>query len=43
MSFLKNLFGGTKLDGTALAHSKELKEYAQIALLAEFQPPRPLH
>ena len=43
MSFLKNLFGGTKLDGNALAHSKELKEYAQIALLTEFQPPRPLH
>ena len=43
MSFLKNLFGGTKLDGSALAQSKELKEYAQIALLAEFAPPRALH
>ena len=43
MSFLKNLFGGAKLDGSALAQSKELKEYAQIALLAEFQPPRSLH
>ena len=43
MSFLKNLFGGAKLDGSALAQSKELKEYAQIALLAEFLPPRSLH
>lgn len=43
MSFLKNLFGGAKLDGSALAQSKELKEYAQIALLAEFAPPRALH
>jgi hypothetical protein len=43
MSFLKNLFGGAKPDGSALAQSKELKEYAQIALLAEFAPPRALH
>lgn len=43
MSFLKNLFGGAKLDGDALVQSKELKEYAQIALLAEFITPRALH
>ena len=43
MSFLKHLFGGTKFDGSALAQSKELKEYAQIALLAEFLSPRAQH
>ena len=43
MSFLKNFFGGAKLDGSALALSQELKQYAQIALLAEFLAPRPPH
>ena len=43
MSFLKNLFGGNHLDGAALAHSPELKEYAQVDLLARFDPPRAAH
>jgi hypothetical protein len=43
MGFLKKLFGAGKLDGRALADSAEKAEYAQIALLCEFQPPRPLH
>jgi hypothetical protein len=43
MSFLKNLFGGQRLDGTALVESQELKEYAQIDLLAQFDPPQVLH
>lgn len=43
MQFLKNLFGGAKLDGAALAASPDLKEYAQIALLAHFLTPQPLH
>lgn len=44
MSFLRKLFGGTpRLDGAALATSTERKDYAQIALLAEFDPARPLH
>jgi hypothetical protein len=43
MSFLKNLFGGARLDGAALAQSQELKEMAQIDLLAQFDPPQPLH
>lgn len=43
MSFLKNLFGGSKLDGAALAQSQELREMAQIDLLAQFDPPRPAH
>ena len=43
MSFLKNLFGGARLDGAALAQSHELKEMAQIDLLAQFDGPRPLH
>ncbi len=33
MSFLRNLFG-TKLDGPALAHSRQPQDYAQIHLLA---------
>lgn len=44
MSFLKQLFGGgARLDGAALAQSQELKEYAQVDLLAQFDPPQPLH
>ncbi|MEZ4662156.1 MAG: hypothetical protein R2911_31790 [Caldilineaceae bacterium] len=43
MSFLKNLFGAKKLDGAALANSVEKGDYAQIALLSEFQNERPLH
>jgi hypothetical protein len=43
MSFLKNLFGGQRLDGAALAQSQDLKEYAQVDLLAQFDPPRALH
>lgn len=42
MQLFKTIFGA-KLDGMALAHSQELKEYAQIALLAAFLQPRPLH
>jgi hypothetical protein len=43
MSFLKNLFGGQRLDGMVLVESLDLKEYAQIDLLAQFDPPQPLH
>jgi len=43
MSFFKNLFGGSHLDGAALAHSQALKEYAQVDLLARFDPARALH
>lgn len=43
MSFLKKLFGGEKLDGEALALSKERADYAQIELLAQFVSPRPAH
>lgn len=43
MSFLKKLFGAKKLDGAALANSPEKGDYAQIALLAEFQNARPIH
>ena len=43
MSFLKNLFGGQRLDGAALVESQDLKEYAQIDLLAQFDPPQALH
>jgi hypothetical protein len=43
MSFLKSLFGGARLDGSALVQSRELKEYAQADLLAQFDPPQPLH
>jgi hypothetical protein len=43
MSFLRNLFGRSKLDGDALARSSEKAEYAQIELLAAFQSARPLH
>jgi hypothetical protein len=43
VSFLKNLFGGQRLDGGALAQSQDLKEYAQVDLLAQFDPARVLH
>jgi hypothetical protein len=43
MSLLKKLFGGSSLDGMALATSAEKADYAQIALLAAFVQPRPLH
>ncbi len=43
MSFLKKLFGGDKPDGDQLARSAELKEYAQIDLLAHFVEPTKLH
>ncbi len=43
MQFLKNIFGGTKLDGAALANSQELRSYAQAALLAHFLTAQPLH
>ena len=43
MSFLKNLFGSQQLDGNALVHSTEMKEYAQVDLLTRFDPARPLH
>ena len=43
MSFLKKLFGGVRLDGMTLAQSQELKEMAQIDLLAQFDPPRAAH
>jgi hypothetical protein len=43
MSFLKSLFGSQRLDGAFLAQSHELKEYAQVDLLAHFDPPHGLH
>lgn len=43
MSFLKNLFGRSKLDGDALARSAEASDYAQIELLGHFENPRKLH
>lgn len=44
MSLFKKLFGGTpKLDGDQLARSTELKESAQIDLLAHFVTPQPAH
>jgi hypothetical protein len=43
MSFLRNLFGRSKLEGDALARSGEKADYAQIELLAAFQTARPLH
>ncbi|HHY57516.1 MAG TPA: hypothetical protein GYA08_18990 [Chloroflexi bacterium] len=42
MQFLKNLFGG-QVDGMALVQSQELKEYAQIELLAYFAEPHAPH
>jgi len=43
MGFLRKLFGGARLDGAALATSTEKADYAQIELLSQFQPARPLH
>ena len=43
MSFLKNLFGRSKLDGDVLAQSSEADDYAQIELLGHFEKPRKLH
>lgn len=43
MSFFKKLFGGTRLNGEALARSSEKSDYAQVELLAHFRPTRPLH
>jgi hypothetical protein len=43
MSFLKNIFGRSKLDGEALALSQKLEEYAQLHLLSHFETPAPLH
>ena len=43
MSFLKNLFGGTKFNGAELARSQEMKDYAVVDLLARFVAARPLH
>ena len=43
MSFLKNLFSGQRFDGSALVESQDLKEYAQVDLLAQFDPPQALH
>lgn len=43
MSFLRNLWGRSKLNGEALARSTEKADYAQIELLAAFRTPRPLH
>jgi len=43
MSFLKNLFGRSKLDGDGLAQSLDVSEYAQIELLGHFETPRKLH
>ncbi|MFO7634166.1 MAG: hypothetical protein R6W76_16585 [Caldilinea sp.] len=42
MQLFKSLFGA-KVDGMALAQSQELKEYAQVGLLAQFSSPRALH
>ena len=41
MGFFKKLFGG-KLDGAALAQSTDKRDYAQIDLLARFDPAAPL-
>jgi hypothetical protein len=43
MSFLKKLFGSSKLDGEMLAQSAQREEYAQIELLNAFEKPRPRH
>lgn len=42
MSFLKKIFGGTSLDGTKLVTSTVKSDYAQIALLSQFDPPASL-
>jgi hypothetical protein len=43
MSFLRRLFGGSKLEGDGLARSSDKADYAQIELLASFIEPRPPH
>ncbi|MBX3010797.1 MAG: hypothetical protein KF832_04785 [Caldilineaceae bacterium] len=43
MSFLRNLWKRSTLDGAAMAQSAEKAEYAQIELLAAFRAPRSLH
>lgn len=43
MSFLRNLFGRSKLDGAAMARSSAIADYAQIGLLADFRTPRNPH
>ena len=46
MGFLKKMFGGGAAaapDGVKLAQSAEPADYARIAVLAEFDPPRTLH
>jgi hypothetical protein len=43
MNFLRNIFGRTKLDGEAMALSRDRAEYAQIDLLAAFRTPRRQH
>jgi len=43
MSFLRNLFSRSKLDGAAMARSGDKAEYAQIELLAAFRTPRAPH
>lgn len=43
MSFLRSLFGRAKLDGEAMARSRDKAEYAQIELLSAFRTPRRQH
>lgn len=43
MSFLRTLFGRSKLDGAAMARSTNIADYAQIELLAAFRTPRTHH
>ncbi len=43
MSFLRNLFGRTKMDGAVMAVSHDIADYAQIELLAAFRTPRAQH
>jgi hypothetical protein len=42
MSLFRRIFGGSKLDGAALAGSSSLGDYAQIDLLSRFVDARPL-
>ena len=42
MSLFRRIFGGSKLDGAALADSSSLGKYAQIDLLSRFVDARPL-
>lgn len=43
MGFLKKFFGSAPLDGEKLALSTQKSDYAQIELLAAFDPPRAQH